>query len=283
MPELPEAQPQTTGPPPAANPDASVVGDLRLHEFRSRVFRNTRMLRVWLPPAYDEPGNQQRYPVLYLNDGQNLFDPATAFTGVEWQVDETADRLMREQKIAPLIFVGIDNASHDRIKEYMPYRSFHPPVFRPLGRRYPEFLLREVMPFIQQTYRVAKGPDNTGLGGSSLGGLIALYSAMAAPGIFGRLLVESPSLYFANRQVLRESRRFREWPSRIFLGVGTQEIGREDKNQEIVDDLRELGGILRRAGLGEDRLRIRIDDGATHSEAAWAARFPEALAFLFGQ
>jgi predicted alpha/beta superfamily hydrolase len=283
MPELTEEQPPTAGPEPAANPNVSVVGDLRLHEFRSRIFRNIRMLRVWLPPGYDAPGNQRRYPVFYLNDGQNLFDRSTAFTGVEWQVDETADRLMREHKIPPMLFVGIDNASQDRIKEYVPYRSFHSPVFRPLGRRYPEFLLRDVMPFIQQTYRVAKGPDNTGLGGSSLGGLIALYSVMAVPGIFGRLLVESPSLYFANRQVLRESWRFRDWPGRIFLAVGTQETGREDKNQEIVDDVRELGGILRRMGLGEQRLRLRIDERATHSEAAWAARFPEALTFLFGQ
>ena len=83
------------------------------------------MLRVWLPPRYDAPDNTSRhYPVLYLNDGQNLFDRATAFAGVEWQVDETADRLIRQEVIPPLIIVGIDNAQSDRIKEYLPYRSF---------------------------------------------------------------------------------------------------------------------------------------------------------------
>ena len=110
------------------NQNSSVTGDLRLHEFRSRVFHNVRLLRVWLPPCYDDPGNERGYPVLYLNDGQNLFDRTTAHTGIEWQADETADRLIREQKIPPMIIVGIDNAQKDRLKEYLPYRSFSPPV-----------------------------------------------------------------------------------------------------------------------------------------------------------
>src|ERR1700690_789588 len=86
------------------------TGDLRLHEFRSRIFRNTRFLRVWLPPGYDDAENyDRRYPVLYLNDGQNLFETSTAFAGVEWQVDETADRLIREAAVPPMIIVGMDN------------------------------------------------------------------------------------------------------------------------------------------------------------------------------
>jgi enterochelin esterase-like enzyme len=94
------------------------------------------MLRVWVPPGYSAPENQSRhYPVFYLNDGQNLFDPATAYIGVDWQADEAADRLIRDGKIPPLIIVGIDNAQKDRPKEYLPYRSFHPPVMRPQGKR----------------------------------------------------------------------------------------------------------------------------------------------------
>ena len=109
------------------------TGDLRIHEFRSRIFRNTRFLRVWLPPGYDDSENQgRRYPVLYLNDGQNLFEPSTAFAGVDWQVDETADRLIREDVIPPMIIVGVDHAGKDRIREYMPYRSLHPVMLRRL-------------------------------------------------------------------------------------------------------------------------------------------------------
>jgi predicted alpha/beta superfamily hydrolase len=275
-----ESQVELAAPPRAS----SVVGDLRLHEFPSRVYRNTRMLRVWLPPDYDAPENVTRhYPVFYLNDGQNLFDRATAFAGVEWQVDETADQLIREGKIAPLVIVGIDNTGSDRIKEFLPYRSFNPPVLRPQGKRYPEFLINEVMPFVEERYRIARGEENTGLGGSSLGGLISLYAVLDHPGTFSRLLVESPSLFVSNRRILKYSRYFHHWPERIVIGVGTREAGREDKDRQVVEDVRELQEIIHHAGLSDDRLRVRIDVGASHNEAEWGKRFPEALSFLFAK
>jgi predicted alpha/beta superfamily hydrolase len=262
---------------------SGAAGDLRLHEFRSRIFRNTRFLRVWLPPGYDDAENEgRRYPALYLNDGQNLFEAATSFTGVEWQVDETAERMIREGAVPPVIVVGMDHATKDRIREYIPHRSMHPMMLRVQGRYYPDFLTKEVMPFVERNYRVATGPENTGLGGSSLGGLIALYTAMSRPGVIGRLLLESPALWASNRQAIRESREVRIWPERIFLAVGSAEAGSAERSRTVVDDVRELAAILRRAVLSEKRLRLVIKDGAGHSEAAWAERFPEALLFLFG-
>jgi predicted alpha/beta superfamily hydrolase len=259
------------------------VGDLRLHEFRSNVFRNTRFLRVWLPPGYDEAENSERYyPVLYLNDGQNLFEAAISFGGVEWQVDETANRLIAEGAVPPIIVVGLDNAGKDRLREYMPHRSMHPVVLRVQGRRYPDFLIKEVMPFVEQTYRVATSPANTGLGGSSLGALIGLYTVMARPGVFGRLLLESPSLWASNRQAIKDSRTVAVWPERIYLAAGTVEAGSPERDRTVVDDVQELAATLRRAVLSENRLRLVIKDGAGHSESAWAERFPEALRFLFG-
>jgi enterochelin esterase-like enzyme len=259
------------------------TGDLRLHQFRSRIFDNTRFLRVWLPPGYDDAANSDTaYPVFYLNDGQNLFEPSTAFGGIEWQVDETADRLIREGAVPPMIIVGIDNTGKDRIREYMPYRSMHPVIMRVQGRYYPDFLTKEVMPFVERNYRVAGGPENTGLGGSSLGALIALYTAMAQPELVGHLLLESPSLWASGRQLLKESRKVRTWPERIFLAVGTAEAGSAERSRSVVDDVRELAGIFRRAVLSESRLRLVIKEGAGHNEAAWAERFPEALQFLFG-
>jgi enterochelin esterase-like enzyme len=267
---------------PAAIRATGAVGDLRLHEFRSRIFRNTRFLRIWLPPGYDDRENEgRRYPVLYLNDGQNLFESATSFTGVEWQVDETADRLIREGKIAPMIFVGIDNAAKDRIREYMPYRSLHPMMMRVQGRRYPDFLMKEVMPFVSRNYRIAVGPENTGLGGSSLGALIALYSVTAWPGVVGRLLLESPSLWASYRQLIKDSRALRVWPERVFLAAGTTEAGSAERSRTVVEDVRELAAILRRAGLSDKRLRLVMEEGAGHNESAWAGRFPGALQFLF--
>lgn len=255
------------------------TGNLWLHELRSQIFGNTRLVRVWLPPDYDGWG-ATRYPVLYLNDGQNLFDPLTAFAGVDWQAGETAARLIAEQKIPPLIIVGIDNTKN-RANEYIPYKSKDPRVLDAKGKCYPEFLQREVMPLIEEYYSTLKGPENTGLGGSSLGALIALYTQLAAPGVFGRLLIESPSLFVANRKILEESRRSHSWPARTYLSMGTRETGNAEKDAKIVDDVRELETILREAGLDEQRLKVRIAEGATHNESAWAARFPEALEFLY--
>jgi predicted alpha/beta superfamily hydrolase len=280
MPELVQEQPLAQ---PDRDPNSSITGDLRIHDFASRILRNTRKLRVWLPPGYDAPDNTNRYPVLYLQDGQNLFDRVTAFGGVEWQVDETADILIREGKVPPMIIVGIDNTGRDRLREYIPYRSFNPPVLRPQGKRYADFMLREVLPFIESEYRLAKGPEHTGIGGSSLGGLISLYTAMAGSGVFGRLLIESPSLFVAGRAILREARSLVDWAHRIYLGVGTRETGNDAKDAFVVEDVQELEAILRRRGLGADRLLVNVQEGATHSEGAWASRFPEALSFLFGE
>ena len=257
-------------------------GNLWLHELRSRIFGNTRLVRVWLPPEYDGWG-ETKYPVLYLNDGQNLFDPATAFAGVHWQVGETATRLIGEKKIPPLIIVGVDNTGKSRACEYIPYRSRDPRILRPEGNRYPQFLQGEVMPLIEARYSVLKGPENTGLGGSSLGGLIALYTQLASPGAFGRLLIESPSLFVANRKILKEARGFRAWPPRMYVGMGTRETGAAEKDGKIVADVRELAAMLREAGLDEKRLRVQIEEGAAHTESAWARRFPEALEFLYSE
>ena len=262
----------------------TATGDLRIHPFHSRIYRNDRFLRVWLPPGYDDAQNAARqYPVLYLNDGQNLFEPATSFNGVEWQVDETADRLIREQVIAPMIIVGIDNTGKDRLREYMPHRSFQPIMLRVQGTRYPSFLIKEVMPFVERHYRVAPGPRNSGLGGSSLGALIALYTVAVSPEIFGRLLLESPSLWAANRQIVRQSRTVRRWPERVFLATGSAEAGRPDRDRSMVDDVQELAAILHRSGLDRSRLRFIVDQGASHHESSWARRFPDALSFLFAE
>jgi len=267
----------------ARSKDSTGSANLRLHEFPSMVFRNTRMLRVWLPPGYDLPENRDRhYPVLFLNDGQNLFDSATAFNGIAWRVGDAAERLVREGAIPPLIVVGMDNAQNDRMKEYLPYRSLNPTILLAQGKHYPVFLVREVMPFVSKCYRIARGPENTGLGGSSLGALISLYTVIMRPGIFGRLLLESPSLFVSKRRILQRSQTLRHWPEKVYLAIGTREDGNEDKDRQVVEDVRTLERIIRRAKSGETCLLVRIDEGATHGETAWAKRFPQALGFLFG-
>jgi predicted alpha/beta superfamily hydrolase len=283
MEEIQNSQNPNLARPPDTIRASSATGDLRIHQFESRIFRNRRFLRVWLPPGYDDPLNAEtNYPVFYINDGQNLFESATSFNGVEWQVDETADRLIRGGVIPSLIVVGIDNAGKDRIREYMPHRSYQPMILRVQGTRYPSFLRTEVMPFVQRHYRIATGPENTGLGGSSLGALISLYTVAVSLGLIGRLFLESPSLWASNRQIIRQSRAVRRWPERVFLATGTAEAGRPERGRGMVDDVQELAAVMRRNGLHDRHLRLVIDEGAIHHESAWARRFPQALEFLFG-
>ena len=280
-------------PSAGARPMSTLAGDLRVHDFASRVFGNTRKLRVLLPDGYDRPENAaRRYPVIYLNDGQNLFDVATAvFNPAEWQVDETVHALAAGGRIQPLIVVGVDNAGRRaRPREYLPYvdEFLQPPEPDPQGRRYPAFLVDEVMPFVNARYRTRTDPDGTGLGGSSYGALAALYMVIARPGVVGRLLLESPSIYVDDARVLQEGASA-DWPARSYLGVGTNEGGRPDcrdndgSEPEAVADVRRLERLIRQKAVDSPaRLLVVVEPCATHHETAWARRLPRALEFLFG-
>jgi predicted alpha/beta superfamily hydrolase len=286
------AQTSAVGQPTAQTPVPSVIDDLRLHQLRSEVFGNTRVIRVLLPPGYNERANRKiRYPVLYLNDGQNLFDVSTSvFNPLEWQADEALDRLIRAREIEPIIVVGIDNAGRkERANEYLPYPDAYlrPPLPSPEGSKYPDFLTREVMPLINRQYRTKVGAEHTGLGGSSYGALIALYTVIAKPDTFGRLLLESPSLYVSDGKIIKGSRNIQRWPRRIYIGIGTNEGGHPDCqpggwDQEAVQDVLKLKRGLEAAGLGAERLKVVVEECAAHNEAAWAKRLPEALKFLYG-
>jgi predicted alpha/beta superfamily hydrolase len=237
------------------------------------------MLRVWLPPGYHSPEQvNRRYPVLYLNDGQNLFDACTSvFDHQEWQADETATALIESGRIRPIIIVGIDNAGkQDRPKEYLPFpdTTLKPSIPRVYGKKYPQFLLTEVMPFVNRTFRTDSSPTRTGIGGSSYGAGIALYVVMKKPGRFGRLLLESPSLYAHDDYLLREANKLSHWPAKIFIGVGTVNEPEEDVNR--------LEVTLSRRGVDNRRLLVVKQPGAAHDESAWAQRFPRALEFLYG-
>jgi predicted alpha/beta superfamily hydrolase len=272
--------------PYPCNSRSPITGDIRFHQLYSKVFQNTRTIRVLLPPAYDIAENKnKRYPVLYLNDGQNLFDAKTStFNQMEWGVDEAVNDLTIRGKVSPMIVVGVDNAGRkQRSKEYLPYQDefLQPPEPSPEGKKYPDFLIGEVMPFINERYRTEVGPENTGLGGSSYGAAVALYTAIMRPGIFGRLLLESPSIYISDEQLIKDSNKVKLWPRKVYLAIGTKETGEDLGDREAVGLIRKLETIMRRAGLRKERLLVVIDEGGIHREDAWARRLPSALGFLF--
>jgi predicted alpha/beta superfamily hydrolase len=255
---------------------------LDVHEIDSRHLATKRRITV-LSPRRRHRGKHDQFPVLYLNDGQNLFESSRAFGGVTWNVQETVDRLVRRRRIPPIIVVGIDHGGAERSREFLPVEDERNPDARnPRGRQYAEFLTREVIPFVERTYPAARGAASRGLGGSSYGAVAALYASLVHPGVFGRLLLESPSLYVGNQFMLRKARSATRWPSRIYLGVGTRETSRADWNEETAANVQALEKILRGRGFGPRRLKVVVEEGATHSEDAWAGRLAGALTFLFG-
>ena len=246
-----------------------------LREFRSAVLGNERDVLVHLPPGYDDEP-ERRYPVLYMHDGQNLFDAATAFGGQEWHLDETADAMTLAGQIEPLIIVGINHAGEYRMNELTPTMSKRHKAGG-LGRQYANFLIEELKPFIDANYRSWPDREHTGTGGSSLGGLIALYLGFAAPDVFGRLMVMSPSLWWDRRSVLQELRAAPDkLPLKIWLDAGTNEGAATLQNVRMLKN-----ALIRRGWAHGVDLRYLEALGADHSEPAWAARAGAALEFLF--
>jgi len=277
------------GPASAQTPascKSTVTGDLRLHRLQSAIFGNTRTIRVLVPEGYDAAENRsKRYPVLYMLDGQNLFDACLSdVSHKEWQVDETIGRLTREHAIPELIVVGIDHARQKRAHEYLPYKDFanDPDMAEPAGKRFPEFLAKEVLPFVNRSYRTLTGHANTGLGGSSYGGAATLYALMARPDTFGYALIESPTLAIGMGQLVRDTAPLIALPRRVFIAFGGREAEDPVISQKLLDLVGQVQMNFEAAGYDETNLRVVIDPQAKHDEAAWAQRFPDAVKFLFG-
>lgn len=257
---------------------AKEEGRLRLHpRFPSRFLSTRRDIVVYVPPGYDE--SRDRYPVLYLQDGQNLFDPETAFGGQDWHAGSTADDLTYRGRIEPVIIAGIYNTGVRRVSEYTPTRC---PRLRKGGKadRYAEMLAREIKPFIDHEYRTQKGATSCAVGGSSLGALASLVAGLKYPRVFGKLAIVSPSVWWDGRVILRVVETYRgSVRPRIWLDAGANE---SDSGEQVIRDLRLLRDALGAKGWREG-LDMRYSEvpGAGHNEAAWAARFGEVLSYLF--
>jgi enterochelin esterase-like enzyme len=252
------------------------AGVLRKHaRFRSRILKTARDLVVYLPPGYQEQP-RRHFPVLYLHDGQNLFDGATSYIpGMYWRVGETADQLIGAGAIQPLIIVGIYNAGKRRVREYTPTRIAR--IGGGQAERYTRMLIEELKPFLESEYRVLSGAAHTGLGGSSLGGLVTLYGGLRFPHVFGRLAALSPSVWWDSHWIHEFAARADVHPRpRVWLDIGTRESPR------IVRDVEHLRDLFLAKGWAPERdLHFEIIERGEHNENAWSRRVGPFLQFLF--
>lgn len=243
-----------------------------LSAFASKILGNSREITVYLPAGYDER-EEARYPVLYMQDGQNLFDPQRAYVpGNHWHLKEAADAAIGERRAQAMIIVGIDHAGPGRIDEYTPVKDRkHEGGGR--AADYARFLAEELKPVIDGRFRTLPDPADTAVGGSSLGGLVSLFLVLHRRDLFSRAAVMSPSVWWSERAILREVDAFSGPPPRLWLDIGGREGMEALRDARALRD-RILGKNWPEFGFHEDR---RGD----HSERAWARRVRLALEFLF--
>jgi predicted alpha/beta superfamily hydrolase len=259
----------------------TLTGNVRyLRAVASNFLSRKRDIIVWLPPDYDE-NPKGRYPVLYMHDGQNLMDAATSYTGAEWRVDEAAQQLVGAQQVEPLIIVGVYN-TEDRFAEYTQVKDSG--EFANLGGgnadAYGRFLVEELKPMIDRTFRTKTGAQDTGLVGSSLGGLVTLHLGLKYPNVFRRLGVVSPSVFWGNKDIVARVKALKKkQPLKIWVDIGTEE---SKGSQETVDDTRMLRAALVAEGWveGKDLQYVEVA-GAIHTETAWADRIDDILKYLY--
>jgi predicted alpha/beta superfamily hydrolase len=244
-------------------------------------FNRQRTVAVYLPPGYDESASK-RYPVQYMFDGQNLFDPMTSFCG-DWEMDLVVDQLNRKREIEPVISVGIYNGGEHRMSEQSPWPEPHWDC-KGEADEFLDWIMGPLKHEIDRRFHTLPDRDHTGIGGSSMGGLTAIYALFRYPQAFSRALVMSPSLWFARGKIFDYVAAFPGKPasSRIYLDFGGREM-RAGPGTRLLKDARIMRELLM-SGLGyqsgKDLLWVE-DATGVHNEACWSARLPRALSFLW--
>ncbi|WP_411768140.1 alpha/beta hydrolase [Winogradskyella sp. A3E31] len=220
---------------------------------------------VYLPVSYKT--SEKSYPVIYMHDAQNLFDAELSYAG-EWKVDDYLDTLSENESI----IVGVAHGNEKRIDELTPYK--HEKYGGGKGEAYLDFIINNVKPYIDNTYRTKTSSASTTIFGSSLGGLMSFYAVIKYPHIFGKAGVFSPA-FWINPEIyeLVESNNIQP-TSKFFFLVGTEE------GESMVPDMEKMITLLKSKGLGSDRVQSKVIEGGKHNEALWATHFPEAYQWL---
>lgn len=251
-------------------PEDRITGEVRYHRQIKAKGLQPRDIIVWLPPDYKKDA-RKRYPVLYMHDGQNICDPATAYTGVDWEADETATRLIEEGKMQKIIIVGIYNTP-ERLEEYS---------LSPTGKRYREFITNELKPLIDKSYRTKGGREHTATIGSSMGGLVSFLLVWYHSEVFSMAGCLSPSFIFRKNQAIKliKMSKAPRLPIRINMDCGG--IGGE---RMLHKGCKRIRRILRNKKIPEGEIfRFSFYKKANHSETAWAARLWQHFLFMFGE
>lgn len=238
-----------------------------------------RTIRIYLPKNYSK--NKKRYPVLYMHDGQNLFDRITSHSG-EWGIDESLENIFSKKKLTAIV-VGIDNGMGDRHNEYCPWIGYK--NLGGKGERYCRFIVETLKPFIDKKYRTLPGRKHTAISGSSMGGLISLYAILKYPHIFSKAGMFSSAFWFAKKDVIKQIKEFplssyKKYPMKLYFDVGTRE-GSKSRAKAYIQDSVDAVELLRKRGKKQITIQFIIDKGAIHHETAWARRFPAAFVWLF--
>ncbi len=244
--------------------------------FTSTLLGNTRGIFVYLPPTYLE-NSAARMPVVYMHDGQNLFDPSAAFGGVTWEVPRAMDNAANDGRFREAIVVGAENAGSARISEYTP--TADPMYGGGNGELYLRMLVEELKPRVDTELRTKPSREDTVLIGSSLGGLITSHAGVRKADTFGLIGAMSPSVWWDNRVLLTTvSQTTSTRPIRVYVDSGDS-----GNSNDGVSDTRDLAAAYRALGYVDgSTLKHVVQPGATHTESAWASRLPGALEFLLG-
>ena len=229
----------------------------------------TRRIWLYLPPDYATSG--ANYPVLYMHDGQNLFDDSTSFAG-EWHVDETLNSLYEQGFKVPIV-VGIDNGGADRLDEYTPW--VHPTNGGGDGDLYMEFIVETLKPYIDQHYLTLPAREYTGIMGSALGGLISHYGALKYQDVFSKAGIFSPSFWFSDSVYSFTSAAGRQDAMRIYLMCGGGE------GQGTINDMMDMQDTLLQAGFPQDEISLTVIPGGQHNETLWSQDFGNAYKWLY--
>ncbi|MCP2044341.1 alpha/beta hydrolase-fold protein [Pontibacter sp. HSC-36F09] len=246
-----------------------ITGTVRYHRNLTADSLKPRDLIVWLPPGYEK--GSKRYPVLYLHDGQNVFDPATSSFGVDWRIDEIADSMIRSKRMEPVIIVGINNTP-DRMEEYVPGTK---------GSAYMDFVVNTVKPLLDQSYRTKPSAKHTLTGGSSAGGIIAFMLAWEYPQVFSKAICMSPAFKIMHINYVKDVQAYTGKKRKLKFYIDNGGVDLEARLQPGID---EMLTALQEKGYREGKDYVWIlDTNAQHNEAAWSKRMPRALTFMLGK